>query len=172
MNNLIQLKGQLTPRKNPSKGGGSSLPANTTVKVIELENIKNDLIGLEDYWKNKKLIDGTLINVNYNRIVPKSKRIKTILFKSSNGENIDSIRGAKYGGTKENPTHIITYYVPLDNISHNIKKLKECIEILNTNFQGKFDNEDEKKIKNIDFSKYDIAKTTFIDVISDCSIVR
>lgn len=44
MNNLIQLKGQLTPRKNPSKGGGSSLPANTTVKVIELENIKNDLL--------------------------------------------------------------------------------------------------------------------------------
>ena len=172
MNNLIQLKGQLTPRKNPSKGGGSSLPANTTVKVIELENIRNDLISLEDYWKNKKLIDGTLINVNYNRIVPKSKRIKTILFKSSNGENIDSIRGAKYGGTKDNLTHIITYYVPLDNISHNIKKLKECIEILNTNFQGKFDNEDEKKIKNIDFSKYDIAKTTFIDVIYDCSIVN
>ena len=145
MNNLIQLKGQLTPRKNPSKGGGSNLPANTTVKVIELENIRNDLISLEDYWKNKKLIDGTLINVNYNRIVPKNTRIKAILFKSSNGENIDSIRGAKYGGTKDNLTHIITYYVPLDNISHNIKKLKRCIEILNTNFQVKFDTEDERR---------------------------
>ena len=39
MNSLIQLKGQLTPRSNPSHGGGSNLAANTEVKVEQLENI-------------------------------------------------------------------------------------------------------------------------------------
>ena len=43
MNSLIQLKGQLTPRRNPSHGGGSNLTANTEVKVEKLQNIINDL---------------------------------------------------------------------------------------------------------------------------------
>lgn len=172
MNSLIQLKGQLTPRKNPSRGGGIDLPVNTVVEVKKLENIKNDLIKLYDYWEKQEIINGTLINVNYNRIVPKSKRIQTILFKNSNNENIDSIRGAKYGGTKDKPTHIITYYIPLDNIKWNIAKIDNCINILNNYFQGKFDNDDIKKIKDLNFTKYNISKTTFVNVITDCSCVE
>ena len=153
MNSLIQLKGQLTPRSNPSHGGGSNLAANTEVKVEKLQNIINDLEELKEYWKDKTmLINGTLINVEYNRIVPKSKRIKTILFKNSSENTADLIKGAKYDGDESNPYHVITYFIPLENLSINIEKIKICINILNEKFNNKFNNEDEKKISSIDFS--------------------
>lgn len=171
MNSLIQLRGQLTPRSNPSHGGGSSLAANTEVKVGHLEEIKADLEELYLYWKDKKIIEGTLINVEYNRIVPKSKRIKTILFKSSNENNSDLIKGAKYGENGKDIYHIITYYVPLGNLKFNIDKIEKCIKIIKENFHSKFNNEDEERIASIKFEKYDIKKTVFMDVISDCSIV-
>ncbi|MBO5179254.1 MAG: S8 family peptidase [Clostridia bacterium] len=171
MNSLIQLKGQLTPRKNPSRGGGLSLPAYAEVKIDKLDKIKHNLEELYDYWKDKKLIDGTLINVEYNRIVPKSKRIKTILFKNSNENTVDCIKGAKYGGNDENPYHIITYYVPLDNLLWNVEKIQKCSTILKEHFENKFNNADEKKISTLDFAKYNISKTTFMEVITDCSII-
>ena len=172
MNSLIQLKGQLTPRSNPSHGGGSNLAANTEVKVEKLQNIINDLEELKEYWKDKTmLINGTLINVEYNRIVPKSKRIKTILFKNSSENTADLIKGAKYDGDESNPYHVITYFIPLENLSINIEKIKICINILNEKFNNKFNNEDEKKISSIDFSKYNISKTTFMEVLTDCSMV-
>ena len=172
MNSLIQLKGQLTPRSNPSHGGGSNLAANTEVKVEKLQNIINDLVELKEYWKDKTmLINGTLINVEYNRIVPKSKRIKTILFKNSSENTADLIKGAKYDGDESNPYHVITYFIPLENLSINIEKIKICVNILNEKFNNKFNNEDEKKISSIDFSKYNISKTTFMEVLTDCSMV-
>jgi len=172
MNSLIQLKGQLTARSNPARGGGSNLAANTEVKVEQLENIINNLKELKEYWgKRTELINGTLINVEYNRIVPKSKRIKTILFKNSNENTSDLIKGAKYEGDENNPYHVITYFIPLENLKFNIDKIQICINIMKEIFNGEFSNEDEKKIGSIDFSKYSISKTTFMEVVTDCSIV-
>ncbi len=172
MNSLIQLKGQLTPRRNPSHGGGNNLTANTEVKVEKLQNIINDLEELKEYWKDRTmLINGTLINVEYNRIVPKSKRIKTILFKNSSENTADLIKGAKYDGDENNPYHVITYFIPLENLSINIEKIQICVNILNEKFNNKFNNEDEQKISSMDFSKYNISKTTFMEVLTDCSMV-
>ncbi len=172
MNSLIQLKGQLTPRRNPSHGGGSNLTANTEVKVEKLQNIINDLEELKEYWKDRTmLINGTLINVEYNRIVPKSKRIKTILFKNSSENTADLIKGAKYDGDENKPYHVITYFIPLENLSINIEKIQTCVNILNEKFNNKFNNEDEQKISSMDFSKYNISKTTFMEVLTDCSMV-
>ena len=124
MNSLIQLRGKLTPRRNPSKGGGSKLSTNTIVEKQKLEDINNELRVLHEYWKDKELIKGVLVNVEYNRIVPKSKRIKTILFKSSNDDVINCIKGAKYGISDGRKIHIITYYIPLGNLEYNINKIR------------------------------------------------
>lgn len=172
MNSLIQLKMPLTPRKNPASGGGSKLVANTTVEVEHLEKIKKNLEELYDYWEGKNLIDGTLINVEYSRIVPKSKRIKTILFKTSINDTSDLIRGAKYGGSEDKQYHIITYYIPRENLLWNIDKINKCMKILKEKFNNKFNNEDEEKISDMKFTEYDIKKTTFMDAIADCSIVN
>ena len=175
MNSLIQLRGKLTPRSNPSRGGGNSLAANTEVKVEKLESIIRDLEKLEEYWKannRSELIGGTLVNVEYNRVVPKSKRIQTILFKSSNENTSNLIKGAKYGGDEKKPYHIITYFIPAENLKFNIKKIKTCIEIIKGKFNNRIGNDNEKEIEKIDFSQYDISKTTFMRVIIDCSIVN
>lgn len=172
MNSLIQLRGKLTPRRNPSKGGGSKLPTNTIVEKQKLEDINNDLRALDEYWKDKELIKGILVNVEYNRIVPKSKRIKTILFKNSKDDVINCIKGAKYEISDGRKIHIITYYIPFDNLEYNINKIKKCIKVLEDNFNNKFDNNDEDMIKEIEFSKYGISKSTFMEVMVDCSIVK
>lgn len=172
MNSLIELRGKLTPRNNPSRGGGSKLPANTKVKVEQLENIIKCLQELKEYWKNRtSLIEGTLVNVEYNRVVPKSKRIKTILFKNSSENTSDLIKGAKYDGDEIRKHHIITYFIPLENLEININKIQMCVNIVKEKFNNEFNNEDEKNIGSIDFSKYNISKTTFMEVLTDCSIV-
>lgn len=172
MNSLIQLKGTLTPRRNSARGGGSSLAANTRIDAKQLVQVMNNLEELKKYWNDKKdLINGILVNVEYNRIVPKSKRIKTILFKSSSEKSSDYIKGAKYGKNGEDLYHIITYFIPIENLDLNINKIQMCIKILEEEFNNKFDNDDEKNLGSIYFKKYSISKTTFMDVITDCSIV-
>ena len=169
MNSLIQLKGQLTPRKNPSRGGGTTLPKDTNVNVEKLESIKQQLETLKSFWNSQSLIDGALINVKYNRIVPKSKRISAILFRNPEREKVESIKGAKYV-QEEKLKHIITYFIPISNLDYNISRIEESINILNNHFNGNINEYDIDKLKTIDFSKFKISKSAFIEIINDCRI--
>ena len=57
MNSLIQLKGQLTPRSNPSCGGGTNLASKTEVKVEHLENIIKNLEELKKILERQNNIN-------------------------------------------------------------------------------------------------------------------
>ena len=69
MNNLLQLKGQFHQRSNNSTPGPATLPGSSIVLVEHLETLLSQLKKLYGFWSEKKLIDGALISVYYNRII-------------------------------------------------------------------------------------------------------
>ena len=87
MNNLIRLKGPLNEKKNLSTPSQATFSANKGTSTEKLLSLKEDLQRLYSRWSNDQIIDGALVSVFYDRIVPKSKRIKTLLSKGSELSN-------------------------------------------------------------------------------------
>ena len=125
MNNLIRLKGPLNEKKNLSTPGQAKFSANSGTNVQKLISLKQDLQKLYAIWNKDQILEGALVSVYYDRIVPKSKRIKTLLSKGSELSN-NSIRGAKF--SDDGNKHIITHFVDLDTIEINIQKLDKAIK--------------------------------------------
>ena len=172
MNNLIQLKGKLIQRKSPSRPGAATLPAGKSVDVKHLESLKYDLETLYEKWKDNTLINGALITVYYDRVVPKSKRIKTLLSKGSELSN-DSIVGAKFSDN-ESPKHLITHFVRIETIKNNISKIEKAIAILRKYYNGSIDNDGLKTINKIKnrIEQIGLSKSVFNDIIVDSCCVE
>lgn len=173
MNNLIQLKGRLTQKPNTSGGGPNKLTANQIVKTADLSELKKNLEELYEFWKQQNIIDGTLINVCYKRVVPKSKRIAYILFNSEKVNN--TIKGAKFDFEHNMPKHIITHFIPLENIKLAIERLDKCIQIVESVFNGKIENVDLTELSNDKIKKinsFNLAKSTFVNYVVDCANVE
>lgn len=172
MNSLLQLKGRLIQKKSSSRPGASKLPIGARVKTEHLEELKKDLESLYKKWSKDTLINGALVTVFYNRIVPKSNRIKTLLSKGSELSN-DSIVGAKFTDV-DNPKHIITHFVDIETIKKNIEKLEKAIIVLNTFYSGIIDNDGLSKIDKIKnkIEKIGIKKSVFNNVIVDSNSVE
>lgn len=171
MNNLIRLKGPLNEKKNLSTPGQATFSANRGTSVEKLISLKEDLQKLYSIWSNDQILEGALVSVYYDRIVPKSKRIKTLLSKGSELSN-NSIRGAKF--SDDGNKHIITHFVSLDTIEINIKKLNTAIYIMKKCFNNYIDNE---KLKNINtykriIEKNNMSKSTFINIVTDASNIE
>ncbi len=169
MNNLIQLKGTLNEKKSLGKPGPASISKGSIVFSRDLNNLLSNLIELYSEWEKDDVINGALISVFYKRVVPKSKRIKTLLSKKSEPSN-DSIVGAKFSSDKK---HIITHFVDLETIKININKLEKAKKIVDNIFDGKINSEDLKNINNYqkEIEKYELSKSNFGDIISDVDIV-
>ena len=171
MNNLIRLKGPLNEKKNLSTPGQAKFSANSGTNVQKLISLKQDLQKLYAIWNKDQILEGALVSVYYDRIVPKSKRIKTLLSKGSELSN-NSIRGAKF--SDDGNKHIITHFVDLDTIEINIQKLDKAINIMNECFNDYIDNE---KLKNINrykriIEKNNMSKSTFINIVTDAANVE
>ena len=76
MNDILQLKGPFEQRRNPNRPGPRNLPAGQTVKVSHLIDLRNQLIDLVEFWKDKTLFSKALVSVHYTDVVAKSNRIK------------------------------------------------------------------------------------------------
>ena len=172
MNSLLQLKGTFEQASSNSQPGSPNLPAGKSVKVAQLEILRNNLEELRKFWSKESIVSGALISVYYNKVAAKSNRIQGLLSKGSTTAN-SSIVGARF--TKEDsPKHIITHYVDMDLIDESIERLSECIEILNRKFDGVISHDIIKKInsKQIAFTSTKIAKTNFLRVIVDAYYVE
>lgn len=170
MNSLIQLKGTLNEKRSFGKPGPATIPKSSIVSSENIESLINDLNVLYNNWKNDDILSGALVSVFYKRVVPKSKRIKTLLSKKSEPSN-DSIVGAKFSDDQK---HIITHFVDLETISINIEKLKKAKQVVNDVFKGKIDSNDLNNIKDYQkkIEKYGLSKSLFGDIVSDVDIVN
>lgn len=170
MNDILQLKGHFEQRRNPNRPGPRNLPAGQTVKVSHLIDLRNQLIDLVDFWKDKTLFSKALVSVHYTDVVAKSNRIKDLLSESVNGAN-DSIVGAKFSEAEDTVRHIITHCVKQETLKKSISDLDICIEIINSQFGGKISVETIEQINKNIISIEGIPKTKFVSIIVDSHYV-
>lgn len=165
MNDLLELKGELEFDKNGSKPN-PQLPTNKTVSSKTLKKLLNDLNKLNTYWETQNIISGALISVYYNRVIPKSSRIKLFMSEHSENSNI-YIRGVRFD--EDNKKHIITYYISKKTLHKCIKTIKSLIDIIDTYYSGILDNEKVRGItgKEKYLNQYGFSKSSFKNYVID-----
>lgn len=172
MNNVLQLKGQFQYQPNSGRGGVPSLPVRSSVKAQHLQDMKQQLVEILEYWKKDRTIKGALVSVYYYNVVAKSNRIKGLLYKGSADPN-DSIRGSKFFG--DDPIqHVFTYYTKLDVLQESIRRLEICNDIVSNEYKGEITWKDIESI-NKRPGKYrhtELARTNFVKVIVDANYVQ
>ena len=168
MNDILKLTGHFEQRKNPNKPGPRNLPANQKIKVSHIIDLRNQLIEIDSYWKDKTLFQKALVSVHYTEVVAKSNRIKDLLSQHSQNSN-ETIVGAKFSNDAENdPKHIITHCINKETIKEAISQLDECISIIQNVFSGEVDFATIEKINSNLIHIPHLSKTKFVSLLVDC----
>ena len=176
MNHLIEVK----VRYNHGKRSGGAILVNlrkngeTTVEKIEQlqENLR---VIVRYYESTPKYLKGYLIDVNYNDIIAKSKRISELLRPGGKQTN-DVVVGARFSDALEGQeNHIITYYVDEKTINKTLEKLEETKRFLAEKLDGRAVpenfNESKEKKNDLDYNGYS-SKSAIRNMIVDCSVVE
>lgn len=166
MNDLLELNGKL--ESSGFTGSVSiSLPANTSISTDIIDNYVFQLEKLFAFWTKNNLINGSLISVYYNRIIPKSRRIEKLFSDGAEDSNI-YVRGVRFDSTGNK--HIITYFIKLPILRKIIDRLKILSKILKEICNGNISNDNfniiddnYEKIKN----KYKLSKSLVKNLIKD-----
>lgn len=171
MNNILKLKGTFTQKSHPNTFGPPILPKRTIVKLEKLEKLLNDVLNIESYWKDKtKYVEGIFFSAHYKDIVPKTRRIGAF-FKCDSTDMNKKIVGAKFSSDKKQ--HIITYYVAKEALEKTIEEIQIVKTILINKFPNGISDTDFENIdKIIDFKKFEISKTKFLQLIVDINNVE
>lgn len=166
MNDILSLKGHFEQRSNPNRPGPRNLPAGQTVTAAHLNDLKNQLIEIAEFWKNNKYFNEALVSVHYTDVVAKSNRIKDLLSQSTKGAN-ETIVGAKFDKSGEDIKHVITHCVRKDTLSKAIEDLKLCANLMNSQFGGKVNVSTIEQINNNQILIDGISKTKFVSLLVD-----
>ena len=172
MNNVLELKGKRFEQAAKEVGGGGpAMKSDVIVTSQLLQRMISKLNQIKVFWSNeKKLFQGILISVYYNKIVAKSNRISG-LFKGE--ETNYSIVGAKFN--PEKTKHIITYFISAEDLVNSIDMLHKANAVLLSYFKDGITKEffDNKLLINkIDFQKHSLTKSLFKQIIADVSYIE
>ena len=176
MNNLLEVKVRFN--REGRKGGKirTNLRTHDETTSSKIESLIENLKGIMRYFKNSpKLVDGYLIDVHYNDLIAKSKRIRELLKPSGKLAN-DGVVGARFSDAPDGQeNHIITHYVNEETILNTLSKLEEAKRLLEEQLNGKATvknfNEDDKQMNNIDYSSFS-SKSRVRQVIVDSSVIE
>lgn len=168
MNEILQLKGQFSQKKNSNRPGAKNLPAGKSVNSDRISVLIKELQSILLYWKNQTFLPKALVEVHYNEITAKSNRICGVFALSGRTSN-SSVVGARFDGDDISKNHVITHYVPLSFIEDAIENFAICRDIINNEFEGIITAE---KLDSVNKSKYKIkdariAKSKFAKYIVD-----
>jgi hypothetical protein len=179
MNNVLELKGNRFVQASKSvNGGGTAMNGKVAVTSNDLVRLQSKIGQIKEFWKvEKKLFEGILISVYYNKIVAKSNRISG-LFKEDKSNS--AIVGAKFN--REKNKHIITYFLDIKDLDKTMDLLAKTNYILNAKFQGSIDkstfdnekifgNKKKKIIGTIIFDQFPIKKSLFRQIVADVSYI-
>lgn len=177
MNHLLEVK----LRYNHGKRSGGAILVNlrkngeTTVEKIG--QLQENMRAIVRYYESTpKYLKGYLIDVNYNDIIAKSKRISELLRPSGKQAN-DIVVGARFSDAPEGQeNHIITYYVDRETVNQTLEKLEETKRFLKEKLNGKAVpenfNENKETKNNLDYEGYFLKKSAIRNMIVDCSVLE
>lgn len=170
MNDLLELNGKLESSGFSGKIS-ITLPANTSISSDMINKYISQLEKLLGFWTKNNLIQGALISVYYNRIIPKSRRIERLLSNGSEESN-NYVRGVRFDSTGNK--HIITYYIKLPVLEEVIERLKKLTVFLDEICNGNISNDNFKVIDNIENfkNKYKISKSLVKILIKDLADIE
>ena len=175
MNDILQLKGTLHQRPHSNRPGYRNIPPKAPQITSEkLKSLLSELQGLKDYWGKQNIINGCLIDVCYIDVIAKSNRIKAFL--SMGGTTNDSVVGARFAEVEQKKyrKHIITHYISEAVVNGTVKNIQACIKLLDENFNGHITHDliGNLKESGIDYKRYGIARTTFVNMIVDTHYIE
>lgn len=167
MNNILKIRPNIRSRRFVFSGGGVSLRANKEVTYDNIIRLIKELNEILNYFQNKDIIDGALVTVKYDSLVPKSRRIQRI-FNSTKKHSNDKIVGARFTDGP-NIKHLITYYLKFEELKDSINLLINVARVVSDKFGGVVNNDNLKKELNFQF--YELTKTSFRETIVDLSSI-
>lgn len=176
MNNLLEVKVRYNREKRRNGPILVNLKKNGKTTVEKIQQLQENLRAIIRYYESTpKYVKGYLIDVNYNDIIAKTKRISELL-KPSGKQTNDIVVGARFSDApvgQEN--HIITYYVDEKNMNRTLEKLAETKRFLVEKLNGKAVpenfNESKEQKNNLDYEGYS-SKSSIRSMIVDCSVVE
>ena len=180
MNALLQVKLNFANERKKPSAVSKNLRAHSEVTVEKIDALMESLQSVLRYYRGQpKLLNDILIDVNYNDIIAKSKRIEAMLKPYGHTTN-DMVVGARFSDAppgQEN--HIITYYIDEATIKETIENLKIARRFVERELGGKATTENfketgedgKKDIRKFHYDRYPILKTRLRSLIIDCSVV-
>ena len=174
MNQLLEIKLRFQPEPNKSRVSGRNLRADNSISTGKINSLIENLQSILRYYnKIDKILEGVLIDVNYNDIIAKSNRIKE-LFKLEKTDVNDLVVGARFSNDIEGEEkHIITYYVSEKNVCDTIKKLEIANRFLSERLPGYANSLNFNfKDKTINYEGYEFKKAKLRDILIDASVVE
>ncbi len=174
MNPILQIKLNFSNEENNQKIGGKKLRPNASVSAEKVDALIDSLKGVLDYYRNtKKIVDKLVVDVNYNDLVPKSRRIHDLLKES--GKSVDdAVVGARFSDAlpgKEK--HIITYYVDEETVNRSIQDLRVVKRFINHELGGTANCENFNNITDRTvYERYQpLTMSKLRGIVVDCSTV-
>ena len=168
MNDILQLKGTFEQLPNEASGGGRTIPKNApTITSEKVGALLDDLRGLKAYWAKESVLQNCLIDAYYRGVVAKSNRIQGFLCMVGSVNN--SVVGARFTGSGvEKRKHVITYYVSRKVIDDSIRRVEQCLKLLDEKMSGSIDYDGFKDLPKdkVYFGRYGLSRTSFCHVIA------
>lgn len=175
MNHILTLKGnKFTQENRTNPTVRITLPRNSNIRLSRLKDLHQTLLNVREFWNEKKIIDGILISVYYDRIVAKSNRISGYLDGGQNLAPIDTVVGAKFNSEKTK--HIITHYISRDILEKTINISIHVIDLFEKSFPDSVVTDDifnnSSVFDNLQYDNYPFSKNTFKKYLRDAYFVE
>ena len=176
MNHLLEVKLRYNHGKRPGGPIMTNLRKDRAVTVEKIQYLQENIRTIIRYYETTpRYLKGYLIDVNYNDIIAKTKRIKELL-KPNGKQTNDIVVGARFSDAAEGQeNHIITYYVDMETLDAAIIKLEEAKRFLIEELGGEARpanfNEEKDKKPNLNYKGYSL-KSVIRSMIVDCSMVE
>lgn len=173
MNPLLQVKLRFSHERNNQRPGPRNLKANAETTVEMLDARIEELKSVLRYYRNSpRIIQGILVDVNYNDIIAKSNRIREVLKPAGKTTN-DVVVGARFSDAEEGEeNHIITYYINRTTIEKTIEDLRATKQFLSVRFGGKATPHNFNEPDNhLNYDGFDMSPSKIRNIIVDCSVI-
>lgn len=172
MNSILQIKLPFQKESNPVHVAGKKLRKSAEVSANKIEFLIEGLRVIQRYYRDTpRLMKDFLIDVNYNDIVAKSKRIESILKPAGRNVN-DMVVGARFSDAPSGQeNHIITYYVDEETVQRTIDELEVARQFVETELNGKATSENFDSNRKLRYHKYPLPKTRLRNLVVESSVI-